>query len=102
MSAIVLCGTRVVSGGFMVLKGQVAEKRYPMSKVRSCSYASLDQPCGDTPHPRAKEKPQKDGRRGEFTLRIKPHSHQRCSEDSSQPYVHQDPGTPQRLRQNCV
>ena len=80
MSAIVLCGTRVVSGGFMVLKGQVAEKRYPMSKVRSCSYASLDQPCGDTPHPRAKEKPQKDGRRGKVAFRIKLHSRQRHSD----------------------
>ena len=26
----------------------------------------------------------------------------RCSEDSSKPCVHQDPGTPQRLSQNCV
>ena len=35
-------------------------------------------------------------------FRIKPHAHQRRSEGSSQPCVHQDPGTPQRLRQNCL
>ena len=29
-------------------------------------------------HPRAKEKPQQDGRRGEIAFRIKPHTHQRC------------------------
>ena len=43
-----------------------------------------------------------DGRRGEFTFRIKPHSHQRCSEGSNKPCAHQDPESPQRLRQNCV
>ena len=36
----------------------------------------------DTPHPRAKEKPSKDGRRGIITFRIKPHTCQRCSEGS--------------------
>ena len=56
----------------------------------------------DTPHPRAKEKPQKDGRRGEITFRIKPHTRQRCSEVSKITCAHQDPETPQRLRQNCV
>ena len=45
---------------------------------------------------------QQDGRRGEFTFKIKPHSHQRCSEGSNELCAHQDPGTPQRLRQNCV
>ena len=30
-----------------------------------------------TSRPRAKEKPQQDGRRAEVTLRIKPHTHQR-------------------------
>ena len=53
------------------------------------------------PRPRAK-KPQQDGRRNEFKFRIKPHSHQRCSEGSNKPCGHQDPGIPQSLRQNCV
>ena len=34
------------------------------------------------PCPRAKEKPQKDGRRGEIAFRIKPHTCQRHSEGS--------------------
>ena len=54
-----------------------------------------------TPRPRA-EKPQQDSRRGEITVRIKLRTHQRGSEGSNKPYAHQDPGTPQRLRQNCV
>ena len=37
-------------------------------------------PKKDNPCPREKEKPQKDGRRGEIMFRIKPHTHQRCSE----------------------
>ena len=36
-----------------------------------------------TPYPKAKRKPQQDGRRGEITFRIKPHMHQRCSEVSN-------------------
>ena len=39
---------------------------------------------------RAKEKPLQDARRGKFAFRIKPHSHQRCSEGSNKPCVHQD------------
>ena len=35
---------------------------------------------GDTPLPRAKEKPQQDGRRGKIMFRIKPHTCQRHSE----------------------
>ena len=50
----------------------------------------------------AKEKPQKDGRKGKFTFRIKSHSLQRCSEGSNTPCAHQDPETPQRPRQNFV
>ena len=42
-------------------------------------------PKKDTEHPRAKEKPQKDGRRGEIIFRIKPHTHQRCSEGFNKP-----------------
>ena len=59
-------------------------------------------PKKDTPRPRAKEKPQQDGRRGKIAFRIKPHNRQRRSEGSNKPYMHQDPETPQRLSQNCV
>ena len=54
-----------------------------------------------TPGPRAKEKQQQDGKRGKIAFRIKPHIHQRCSEGSNKPCVHQDPETPQSLNQNC-
>ena len=40
-------------------------------------------PKKDTPHLRAKEKPQQDGRRGKIPFRIKPHTHQRLSEGSN-------------------
>ena len=43
----------------------------------------LDPTKKDTPCPRAKEKAQQDGRRGEVAFRIKPHTHQRCSEGSN-------------------
>ena len=43
--------------------------------------AELEWLWGDTSCPGAKEKPQQDGRRGEFAFRIKPHSHQRHSRD---------------------
>ena len=48
----------------------------------------------DTPHPRAKENPQQDGRRGEITFRIKHHTRQRCSDGSNKPCVHQDKRDP--------
>ena len=51
---------------------------------------------------RDKGEDQQDGRRGKITFRIKPHSHQRCSEGSNKPCVHQDTGIPQSLRQNCL
>ena len=35
-------------------------------------------------------------------VRIKAHTQQRLSEGSSITCAHQDPETPQRLRQNCV
>ena len=56
----------------------------------------------DTPHPRAKEKPQQDGKRSKIMFRIKHHTCQRHSEGSNKPCVYQDPETPQRLRHNCV
>ena len=43
----------------------------------------LDPTKKDTPCPKAKEKPQKDGRRDKITFRIKPHTHQRHSENSN-------------------
>ena len=54
----------------------------------------------DTPHPRTKEKPQQDDRRGEIAFRIKFHTHQRCSEGSNKNCMHQE--TPQRLSQTCL
>ena len=42
---------------------------------------------GDNPSPGAKEKPHKDGRRGETAFRIKPHTYQRCSEGSNKPWA---------------
>ena len=42
-----------------------------------------------TPHPRAKEKQQQDGRRGTVMFKIKPHTRQWCT---SQTCVPQDPG----------
>ena len=86
-------GAGAVSGGCVVLEWQVAERRYSTSKVRSGACASLDQLYGHTPRPRAKDELQQDGRRGKFTLRIKPHSHQKHLEGSSKPCVHQDTGT---------
>ena len=35
-------------------------------------------------------------------FRIKPHTHQRQSEGSNKPCVHQDPEIPQRLSHNCI
>ena len=51
----------------------------------------------DTSHPKAKEKPQQDGRRGKIAFRIKPHARQRPLEGSNKPCVHQDTEAPQRL-----
>ena len=60
-------------------------------------------PKKDTPHRREKEKPQEDNRRGKITFRIKPHTHQRCSEGSNKPCVHQDPeATPETEPELCL
>ena len=59
-------------------------------------------PKKDTPHPGAKQKPQQDSRRGEIEFRLKPLTRQRPSEGSKKTCAHQDPGTPQRLSQNCA
>ena len=44
----------------------------------------------------------KEGQNREITFRIKSHTCQRCSEGSNKPWVHQNPETPQRLKQSCV
>ena len=62
----------------------------------------LDPTQKSTPHPKAKEKPQQGGRRGEIAFRIKPYTCQRHSEGSNKTCAHQNPETPQRLSQNCV
>ena len=56
----------------------------------------------DTPHPRAKERPQKDGRRGEITFRFRPHTCQRHLEGSNKPCAHQDPKTPETEPEPCL
>ena len=56
-------------------------------------------PTKDTPRPRAKEKPQEDGRRGEIAFRIKTHTHTRRAQTN---LVHTTTQRPQRLSQNCV
>ena len=54
-------------------------------------------PKKDTPCPRAKEKPQQDGRRSEITFRMKPLTRQRHSEGSNKPCAYQDPETEPEL-----
>ena len=60
--------------------------------IFSCEKLTTEQPSTgecwippkkDTLHPRAKEKPKQEGRRGKITFRIKPHTPQRCSEGSN-------------------
>ena len=89
----------------------VTVRRYPMTKGReaqqdgrrwSINCVALEWLWRDTPGPQAKEKPQQDGRRGEIAFRIESHTHQGYSEGSNKSWVHQDPETPQRLRQHCV
>ena len=50
----------------------------------------------DIPHPRAKEKPQQDGRRGKIAFGIKPHTCQRCSEGSNKTSCAPGPRDPTR------
>ena len=76
--------------------------RSPGKTVGTVGCRALEGFWGDIPYPKAKEKPQQDGRRGEIMFRIKPHPCQRHSEHSNIPCAHQDPETPQRLRQNYI
>jgi len=48
--------------------------------------------------PKAKEKPQQDSRRGKIVFRIKPHTHQRCSEGSNKTLY--APGDPTETKPN--
>ena len=57
-------------------------------------------PKKDTLCPKA-EKPQQDGRRGEITFRIKPHTHQSIQKAQTK-HVHQGLETPERLSQTCL
>ena len=92
----------IFNGSCAAREPEATERRYPTSKIRSSACASLDQPCGDTQRPRSEKNIQQDARRGKFMFRINPHSCRRHSEGSNNTCVHQDPGTPKRLRQNCV
>ena len=70
------------------VEGRALIFSYENSKITTCCLTTNDRrmlapPKKNTPHPRAKEKPQQEGRRDEIALRIKPHTHQRCSEGSS-------------------
>ena len=56
----------------------------------------LDPTKKDTPLPRAKEKPQQDGRWGKFMFGIKPHIHQRHSEGSNKTLCLPGPRDPTR------
>ena len=50
----------------------------------------------------SKERPQKDGRRGEITFRFRPHTCQRHLEGSNKPCAHQDPKTPETEPEPCL
>ena len=86
-------------------------RRYPTSKGKEAQQEGrhwsgggvvLERLWGDTPCPRAKGKPKQGGAKSWNSIRIKPHTHQRCSEDSNKPWVHKVPETPKTLRKNCV
>ena len=62
----------------------------------SSGYTPLEWLWGDTPHPRAKGKPQQDGRRRETAFRNKPHNFQRGSEGSTTPCLSTKTQTPHR------
>ena len=53
-------------------------------------------PKKDTPRPKAKEKPRQDGRRGEITFSIKPHTYQKHSEGSNKILCTLEPRDPTR------
>ena len=87
-----------------------AEKPQQDNRCWSSSCMVLEWLWGDAPCPRAKKKPQQDGKRGKIEFGIKPNIHQRRSEGSNKPCVHQDPETETNLclekkknkQKNCV
>ena len=63
----------------------------------------LEQLGGDTLHPRAKEKPQQDSRRGKIAFRTNSYLSETFREQKTNLVCSlYDPKTLQRLRQNCV
>ena len=59
-------------------------------------------PKKDTPHIRARKKPQQHSRKGKITLRTKPIPTRDAQRAQTKPCVHQDPETPQRVSQICL
>ena len=63
-------------------------------------------PKKDTPHPRAKEKPQQDGRRGTIAFKVKPHPRQRRLEGTNKTLRAPGPwerrSDPRRPSQTCL
>ena len=63
------------------------------SKITTCYWTTINRKMLDstkktnkqkkTPRPKAKEKPQQDGRRGKIAFRITAHTHQKCMEGSN-------------------
>ena len=116
LSYIIFLQIIALPGGCVALEwwlhsAGVTVRRYPMTEGReaqqdgrrwSINCVALEWLWGDTPGSWAKDKPQQDGRRGKIAFRIESHTHQRYLEGSNKSCVHQDPETPQRLRQNCI
>ena len=74
-----------------------AVRRYPMSKVRSCGtlcWSSRE----EIPHIQDQRNPSKMESTGAAVRRYPTPK----GEELKQTCTHQDPGTPQRLRENCV
>ena len=60
----------------------------------------LDPTKKDNPHPKAKEKPKRDGRRSKIIFRIKSHYCQRCSEGSNKTLCSTTPRNPTETEQD--
>lgn len=76
------------------------------NKIATCCWTTinktmLDPTKKDTPHPKAKEKAQQDGRRVKSLLESNPISTRDPQKAQTKPYVYQDPEAPQRLSQTC-
>ena len=62
----------------MRLSSPVGTPKLQLAAEQSSIGECWSPPKKGTPHPRAKEKPQQDDRRGKIAFRIKPLTHQRC------------------------